>query len=199
MKHIAWIILATASLSGCGHKVKAPAPLAEDELITPVAKSPKGMSSYSGFNKALQQAMEQPNDMHHSALLEEGMQLVMANCMQYLTRLGNAGQITNFTRKETGLASTLATASLGLARASATAIAGTASAFGFTTATMDNFSDTYLFSPDIAAVQALLLTAMESRITQGRSLIKDALQAVPPTPSKEMNLPRLTYSEVNQF
>ncbi len=144
------------------------------------------MSRYVAFNKALRQATAKPSDEHHRVLLDEGMHLVTASCMSYLTRLGNVNQTIGFTRRETALAGTLAASSLGLAGFSANAIAGTASAFGFTTATMENFSDVYLFAPDLSAVQALVLTAMESRIEQGRVIIDDTAR-------------ELSYSEVSQF
>ena len=51
---------------------------------------------------------------------------------------------------------------------------------------MDNFSDVYLFAPDLSAVQALVLSAMESRIAQGHAIVEEKQRG-------------LSYSEVSQF
>ena len=187
-------------LAGCNTlSVKPPQSVTLDTQISASGASldarSVGMSSYLAFNKALKAALDSPSNTTHSALLNEGMHLVTASCMRYLTRLGQADQNIGFARKETALAGTLAASTLGLAGASAKAIANTASVFGFTTATQDNFSDSYLFSPDIAALQALVLSVMESHLAQGRELIKEASAQSAAT----ANTPSLSYSEINQF
>jgi hypothetical protein len=192
-----FVLIPALLLSACSHlAVYPPALLAEDELITQPESAgtgapPRstGMSSYSAFNAALKQAQEKRDSTSHMALLEEGMHLVTATCIRYLNRLGKVGQHASFARKETSLANTLAASTLGLAGASATAIAGTASAFGFSLATLDNYSDSYLFAPDISAVQALVLSAMDSHKAIGRSLIDSVTRDRQP----------LSYTEVNQF
>ncbi len=200
MKVKALTMLIPLLLTGCQSlSIKPPLSVTLDEQITASGAAPEasshGMSSYIAFNKALKAALDSPNNTTHSALLNEGMHLVTASCMRYLTRLGQADQNIGFTRKETALAGTLAASTLGLAGASAKAIANTASVFGFTTATQDNFSDSYLFSPDIAALQALVLSVMESHLAQGRELIKEASAQSAAT----ANTPSLSYSEINQF
>lgn len=200
MKVKALTMLIPLLLTGCQSlSIKPPLSVTLDEQISASGTAPDasrhGMSSYTAFNKALKAAVNGPSNITHSALLEEGMHLVTASCMRYLTRLGQADQNIGFARKETALAGTLAASTLGLAGASAKTIANTASVFGFTTATQDNFSDSYLFSPDIAALQALVLSVMESHLAQGRELIRQAS-----APSAAMaTTPSLSYSEVNQF
>lgn len=152
---------------------------------------PTGMDRYSGFNAAYKNAREHPEDaIRNAKFLTEGMALVQASCSSYFTRLGNDGQHLGFARKETTLAGGMAAALLGLFDTSAKVISATAAGFGFTTASMDNFSETYLFSPDIRAVQDLVVSALEAQRTIGAGIATEATA---------MGGNTLTYTQVNQF
>jgi hypothetical protein len=153
------------------------------------------LNQYTGFREAYKKASENPqNTKENIVFLNEGMALIQANCSAYFTRLGSGAQHLGFARKETSLTGGLAAALMGLAEASATAISATASAFGFTTASMDNFADAYLFSPDIRAAQDLVMSALESNVKIGNEIIADAK-------SKEWEAKglSLTYTQVSKF
>jgi len=131
-----------------------------------------GLDHYAGVRAAYQKALANPQDSKANAVfLTEGMALVQSNCSAYFTRLGSGAQHLGFARKETSLAGGVTAAVMGLAEASATAISVTAQAFGFTTATMDNFSDAYLFAPDIRATQDLVMSALEAQRSIGAQII----------------------------
>jgi hypothetical protein len=198
----------TLTLSACS-PIQPPNSLVEDKKIkamdinqkqsaAPVStaikpstepEAEKGMDRYSGFNAAYKTAKENPSDAGKNAeFLTEGIALVQASCSSYFTRLGNDGQHLGFAKKETSLAGSLAAALMGMYDASAKAISATAAGFGFATATMDNFSDTYLFSPDIRAVQDLVMSALDVQRTYGSQIVKDVRDGK-----------SLTYTQVTQF
>ncbi|MEI7514508.1 MAG: hypothetical protein WCK81_03880 [Betaproteobacteria bacterium] len=163
----------------------------KEEKATPTAAPAPatGMDRYSGFNAAYKKAREKPLDGPTNAkFLTEGIALVQSGCSNYFTRMGNDGQHMGFAKKETSLAGGLTAALMGMFDASAKAISATAAGFGFTTATMDNFSDTYLFSPDIRAVQDLVMSALEVQRVYGDQIAKDVESGK-----------GLSYTEATQF
>lgn len=177
------VLLATAlSLVACA-SIEPPSSLIEDDFIQSSegrsgglfkrsAKPAQGLDHYAGVRTAYKNALANPQSNEANLVfLTEGMALVQSNCSAYFTRLGAGAQHLGFARKETSLAGGLAAAVMGLAEASATAISVTASAFGFTTATMDNFSEAYLFAPDIRATQDLVMSALEAQRTIGARII----------------------------
>ncbi|MBX3670651.1 MAG: hypothetical protein KF778_19795 [Rhodocyclaceae bacterium] len=122
---------------------------------------------YAGLTLAIRQAASKPtDDVALKALLAEAMSMAEFRCNQYFDTLGKVHQDLAFNRKETSLAGGAISASLGLANASAKSIANTGALFGFTTASMDSFQDTYLFSPDVESVRRLALDALRTNAAQ---------------------------------
>lgn len=191
MKNHCAVLFLGAALSGCGsYSVKAPESISVDPQIKGNEQTGPGMDSYLAFNAALKASQNSPQDGPANALLlHEGMELVTANCMKYFTRLGTAEQQLRFASKETALSGGVIASAQGLANASAKSIANTASIFGFATASMNAYSDTYIFSPEVKAVQALVLTAMESSTKVGRAIAQGATTGIQ----------TLSYTEVNSF
>ena len=208
------------SLGGCVSRVLPPSPLSEDKFIDVksnvekntnsirtqkiVAKSgsnlpeePKGLDSYAGFNAALIMANDalkksNLNDSNANAdLLIAGMNLIKGNCSHYFTNLGKIGQNTSFARRETNLLGTSTAALMGMFDATSKAISATATGFGFTTSTIDTFSDVYLFSPEIKNVQDLVIDALKIQMDDGNKIAKAAKL-------NPINDP-LTYTEVIQL
>ena len=173
--------------------IRPPDSLVDDTDIR-IENGNKKLDPYLGFNKAYTLAAASAADLtaegrkRNAHLLTEGMALIQANCSSYFTRLGNDGQHLGFARKETSLAGAVTAAFMGLYDASAKVLSATASAFGFTTASMDNFGDTYLFSPDVKSVQELVMSDLEARRKAGQDFVDGG----------EKNQ-SLTYTEVNQF
>jgi hypothetical protein len=148
------------------------------------------MDTYVSFNAALGAAQADPlNGQKNAVLLHEGMQLVSSSCMRYFTRLGMADQQLRFAGKETALSGALIASAQGLANATAKSIANTAGIFGFATASLNAYSDTYIFSPDVRAVQALVVSALDSSIQIGNKIVQDAMGHTQP----------LTYTDVSNF
>ncbi len=183
-------LVACAVLSGCGtYSVRAPYSIASDPQIKRSGTG-EGMDTYVSFNAALQTAQADPlNGQKNGILLHEGMQLVSSSCMRYFTRLGMADQQLRFAGKETALTGALIASAQGLANATAKSIANTAGIFGFATASLNAYSDTYIFSPDVRAVQALVVSALDSSIQIGNKIVQDAMGHTQP----------LTYTDVSNF
>jgi mono/diheme cytochrome c family protein len=181
------------ALSAC-KSIKPPDSLVNDTDIK-LESGSKKLDPYLGFNKAYTLAAASAADrtldasLRQADLLAEGMALVKANCSSYFTRLGNDGQHLGFVRKETSLLGAATAAVMGLYDATTKVLSATASAFGFTTASMDNFSDTYLFSPDIKSVQELVMSALDAKQVEGLGLVDQVQQ----------HRKTLTYTEANQF
>jgi len=183
--------------------IRPPDSLVDDKDVVYTSQSTDGkttemerkLNPYKGFNQAYSLAAASAaktgeiNSTLNANLLTEGMALIQANCSNYFTRLGNDGQHMGFARKETSLAGAVTAALMGVYDASTKVLSTTASAFGFTTATMDNFSDTYLFSPDIKSVQALVMSALDVKSKAGNDIVIKVKDGVQP----------LTYTEVSQF
>lgn len=93
------------------------------------------------------------------SLFAESIGLADYQCLDYFNRLGRASRDLAWTRYETSLTGGVVSSMLGLAGQSAKTIANTGAAFGFTTASMDNYENNYLFSPDVGAVQILVRDA----------------------------------------
>ncbi len=183
--------------------IRPPDSLVDDKDVVYTSKSADGrtieterkLNPYKAFNNAYSLAVTSAKTEYsdgsllNADLLTEGMALIQANCSSYFTRLGNDGQHMGFARKETSLAGAVTAALMGVYDASTKVLSTTASAFGFTTATMDNFSDTYLFSPDIKSVQALVMSALDVKSKVGSDIVtkvKNGTQT-------------LTYTEASQF
>jgi len=183
--------------------IRPPDSLVDDKDVVYTSQSADGKTAeterkfnpYKGFNNAYSLAAMSAKtgysdgSLLNADLLTEGMALIQANCSSYFTRLGNDGQHMGFARKETSLAGAVTAALMGVYDASTKVLSTTASAFGFTTATMDNFSDTYLFSPDIKSVQALVMSALDVKSKAGADIVtkvKNGTQT-------------LTYTEASQF
>jgi len=184
------VVLALVACKG----IRPPDSLVDDKDIK-TENGNKKLDPYLGFNKAYTLAAASAADRtpdgskRNADLLTEGMALIQANCSSYFTRLGNDGQHLGFARKETSLAGAVTAALMGLYDATAKVLSATASLFGFTTASMDNFGDTYLFSPDIKSVQKLVMSALDVKRDDGLKIV-DAVGR------KEK---KLTYTEANQF
>jgi hypothetical protein len=195
------VLVATLAALGACASIEPPNSLIEDGFIQSSAGVPSGLfkrstkpasglDHYAGVREAYKKAVANPQDSKTNAVfLTEGMALVQSNCSAYFTRLGSGAQHLGFARKETSLAGGLAAAVMGLAEASATAISVTASAFGFTTATMDNFSEAYLFAPDIRATQDLVMSALEAQRSIGAQVLQDVA-------SKNQTL---SFTQASQF
>ena len=183
------VVLALVACKG----IRPPDSLVDDTDIK-IENGKKKLDPYLGFNKAYTLAAASAADRtldaskRNADLLTEGMALIQANCSSYFTRLGNDGQHLGFARKETSLAGAVTAALMGLYDATAKVLSATASAFGFTTASMDNFADTYLFSPDINSVQKLVMSALDVKRDDGLKIV-DAVGI-----GKS-----LTYTQANQF
>jgi len=155
------------------------------------------LDSYAGFHAALNKANDalnksNLNDSNANAdLLIAGMNLITGNCSRYFTNLGKIGQNTSFARRETNLLGTSTAALMGMFDATSKAISATATGFGFTTSTMDTFSDVYLFSPEIKNVQDLVMDALKIQMDEGNKIAQDAKL----NPDKDP----LTYTEVTQL
>ena len=189
--------MAVLALVAC-KSIKPPDSLVDDKDVvykTTNGTETKKLNPYVGFNNVYSVAVDTagyPSQLayeRNAAMLTEGMALIQANCSNYFTRLGNDGQHLGFARKETSLAGALTAALMGVYDATTKVLSTTASAFGFTTATMDNFADTYLFSPDIKSVQALVMSALDVKSKAGNDIVtkvKNSTQT-------------LTYTEASQF
>ena len=183
------VVLALVACKG----IRPPDSLVDDTDIK-IENGNKKLDPYLGFNKAYTLAAASAADRtldaskRNADLLTEGMALIQANCSSYFTRLGNDGQHLGFARKETSLAGAVTAALMGLYDATAKVLSATASAFGFTTASMDNFADTYLFSPDIRSVQKLVMSALDVKRDDGLKIV-DAVGSGK----------NLTYTQANQF
>jgi hypothetical protein len=183
------LLVTFISLGACA-SIEPPKSLVSDDAIGSSAKAAPGLDHYAGVRDAYKKAIANPQSGKDNVVfLSEGMALVQSNCSAYFTRLGAGAQHLGFARKETSLAGGLAAAIMGLADASATAISATASAFGFTTATMDNFSDAYLFAPDIRATQDLVMSALEAQRSIGAQIISDVTG----------NNQSLSFTQASQF
>jgi len=183
--------------------IRPPDSLVDDKDVVYTFKSADGktteterkLNPYKAFNNAYSLAATSAKTEYsdgsllNADLLTEGMALIQANCSSYFTRLGNDGQHMGFARKETSLAGAVTAALMGVYDASTKVLSTTASAFGFTTATMDNFSDTYLFSPDIKSVQALVMSALDAKSKVGTGIVTNVKNGVR----------TLTYTEASQF
>ena len=183
------VVLALVACKG----IRPPDSLVDDTDIK-IENGSKKLDPYLGFNKAYTLAAASAADRtldaskRNADLLTEGLALIQANCSSYFTRLGNDGQHLGFARKETSLAGAVTAALMGLYDATAKVLSATASAFGFTTASMDNFADTYLFSPDTNSVQKLVMSALDVKRDDGLKIV-DAVGI-----GKS-----LTYTQANQF
>ena len=183
------VVLALVACKG----IRPPDSLVDDTDVK-IENGNKKLDPYLGFNKAYTLAAASvaagttDGSPRNADLLKEGMALIQANCSSYFTRLGNDGQHLGFARKETSLAGAVTAAFMGLYDATAKVLSATASAFGFTTASMDNFADTYLFSPDINSVQKLVMSALDVKRDDGLRIV-DAVGSGK----------NLTYTQANQF
>ncbi|HZG21976.1 MAG TPA: hypothetical protein VE092_18340, partial [Herbaspirillum sp.] len=120
-----------------------------------------GVDPYIVFNRSLLLAQApQATGAQQLDLLNQGFALVRYRCAQYFTALGKVEQHLNYGRKQTSLVSGLTVSAMGLANATAKAIAGVGSLFSFSTASLDTYEDVYVFSPDVKAVQRLVSDAM---------------------------------------
>lgn len=164
-------------VSGCGsYAVKPPAPISSDPSINSTKSefAGEGLDNYFAFNLALRASYKAPTSRNNAQLLNEGMDLITSNCMSYFSRLGTADQHLRFGRKETALAGGVIAQMLALASASAKEVGNTAAVFAFASGTMDGYADTYIFSPDVKAVQALVRTALNAQKEEGNKLIEGA-------------------------
>jgi hypothetical protein len=156
-------------LAGCASSsIRPPVALWEDAKIGPekTNATKDGFDPYLAFNIALREAQaETKNSVRQAALLQEGMSLVAARCAHYFAGLGSAEQHLRFARKETALTGGIASAMLGLANASTKTVANTASIFSFSAASMDTYLDSYIFSPEVKALQGLVMDAMNTTQT----------------------------------
>jgi hypothetical protein len=172
---IAPLTILAALLSACGSpSIRPPVPLGQDPLVQPAnsVAAAEGFDPYYAFNAALAAAQKDTNDSSKQAvLLQEGMSLIAAKCAHYFAGLGSAEQHLRFARKETALTGGLAAAMLGLANASTKAVANTGALFSFSTASMDSYLDSYIFSPEVKALQTLVMDAMTTTQAQGVGLI----------------------------
>lgn len=170
------LLLCLTALTACGsYSVKPPSSIASDPEINASSISPaEGIDVYFAFNAALAQARSTPSSEHHAALLGEGMELISANCVRYFSRLGAADQHLRFARRETVLTGGVVATALGLANSTPKVIANTAALFAFGAATIDGYSETYVFSPDVKAVQGLVLSALDAQRVAGNALVLDA-------------------------
>ncbi|MDH6168130.1 hypothetical protein M2282_003281 [Variovorax boronicumulans] len=170
------LLLCLTALTACGsYSVKPPPSIASDPEINASSLSPaEGLDVYFAFNAALTQARRTPSSEHHATLLGEGMELISANCTRYFSRLGAADQHLRFARRETVLTGGVVATALGLANSTPKVIANTAALFAFGAATIDGYSETYVFSPDVKAVQSLVISALNAQKALGDGLIVDA-------------------------
>lgn len=188
-KHI-YIIAFSLILSGCAsYSVRPPPSIVNDsEISKSRPNQDEGLDIYLAFNKAYFSARQNPSSANNALLLSEGMDLVSANCMLYFAKLGGADQHLRFARKETALAGGFIASALALANATPKAIANTAAIFSFTAASMDSYADTYIFSPDVKAVEALVRSALDAQKIIGAAEI-----------SAVQNGNTLSYSRVANF
>lgn len=155
-------------LSACGGiAINPPKPIFEDEKVLakkqedPATNS--GRDPYLAFNRALLLAQApNPSADANVNLLNEGLGLIEFNCNKYFVTLGRTQQELGYIRKETSLTGGLVSGMLGLSGATPKAIANIGSIFGFSAASMDSYQDAYLFSPEIKAVQKLVLSALDA-------------------------------------
>lgn len=190
-------LMAVGALVAC-KSIKPPDSLVDDKDVvykTTNGTETKKLNPYVGFNNAYSVAVDTagyPSQLayeRNAVMLPEGMALIQANCSNYFTRLGNDGQHLGFARKETSLAGALTAALMGVYDATTKVLSTTASVFGFTTATMDNFGDTYLFSPDIKSVQGLVMSALDVKSKVGADIVTNV----------KAGTQTLTYTEASQF
>lgn len=157
-------------LAGCGSAVKAPQLLHDDPGISSVNPMPAkavGIDPYPEFNRALIAAQKSgASNGDQLALLRSGMSLITYNCVRYFDRLALIDQNSRFVRKETTLAGGLAASTLGLAGATSKALANTATLFAFGVASLDNYSETYVFSPEVKVVEQLVMSALDVYVAE---------------------------------
>lgn len=160
--------LCTLAGAGCMtacSTISAPPPLSHESEVRPAATEPRpsGADPYIVFNRTLRNAQSVgASSADQLNLLSQGFALVNYRCNQYFSVLGAAEQDLRFTRKQTSLTSGVVLAALGLANATTKTVANVGSLFSFGVASMDSYQDVYIFSPDVKAVQRLVLDALST-------------------------------------
>ena len=155
-------------LTACAYNLISPSPKVFEDTnpdrlkgFNDALAKAKGTATEKDATAKATTAEEKPGPKEFKNLLKEGAALVEYNCTLYFDRLGKAQQEIGFTRKETSLAGGVVSGALGLAHATTKTVANTAAAFGFTTSSMDAYQDSYLYSPDVGAVQTMVAARMD--------------------------------------
>lgn len=175
LPRLAGCAVAVFALAGCATGIKAPFLLYDDPGISgvnPPPMKPTGVDPYPEFNRALAKAQAETSAKEDQvALLRSGMSLVRFNCLRYFDRLALVDQNSRFARKETTLTGGLLASTLGLAGATSKTLANTATLFAFGVASLDNYSETYVFSPEVKVVEQLVMTALDVYVKEATGFV----------------------------
>ncbi len=77
-------------------------------------------------------------------------------CKDYFDKLTFTKAHRDFAKRETNLTAGLASALMGLAKASSAAVAGTGALFSFSEASFDSYNESFIASPDISTLERLV-------------------------------------------
>lgn len=161
---IRWFaVLAAAMLSACA-SIAPPPPLisdtAEERIRTRFQEAVLAMADDTGLSAGANSGgAPAPNPGRLSLLMSTGMALSDLACKNYFRNLGRATQNYAFARQETALTGGVVASLQGLTGVSAKIVSITAGLFSFTSASMENHADAYLFSPETSNLQELVDSA----------------------------------------
>lgn len=151
---------AAALLAGCS-QVAPPKPTVGDHVVAGLeAAFHRQIAAFEAAAKAGRAAPGDPNAARE--VFKTGVGVADLSCGLFFRRLGLAQQELDISRRQVALTGASTAAILGIAEASANAIALTATAFGFASSTLENVENVYVFSPEVSSVQALVKSAQSS-------------------------------------
>lgn len=143
-------ILLTGVLSGCATRAVAPGALLADmpsQADGATATVSVADRTLALFAEAIRDSAATPDDAGKAKMaLQRGMGALDMQCQRYLDGLGSANQAADYERQATSLTGGLLSALMGITGSPAKQISGVAAGFSFAGASMDAYTNTYLFS-----------------------------------------------------
>lgn len=108
------------------------------------------------FVDAYKAARDGESDATIKKYLGTGITYSHLLCKDYFDKLTLTKAHRDFAKKETNLTAGLASAVMGLAKASSSAVAGTGALFSFGEASFDSYNESFIVSPDISNLERLV-------------------------------------------
>lgn len=108
------------------------------------------------FVDAYKAARDGESDVTIKKYLGTGITYSHLLCKDYFDKLTWTKAHRDFAKKETNLTAGLASAVMGLAKASSSAVAGTGALFSFGEASFDSYDESFIVSPDISNLERLV-------------------------------------------